>query len=160
MPHRSFMQPRLIILGIMDWSYPRGVLTSRTSQGWDGLYPCCPLWLTVATCCCQVLEMWLGCCRTWLLHFNFSEIVSWSQIKVYLFVVSFPCGSAGKESACNVGALGSVPGAGRSLEKGIATHSSILVWKIPWTEEPGGLQSMGSQKVGHDWVTLYQKSEL
>ena len=37
------------------------------------------------------------------------------------------------------------------LEKGMATHSSILVWRIPWTEEPGGLQSMGSQRVRHDW---------
>ena len=37
-----------------------------------------------------------------------------------------------------------------SLEKGMATHSSIPAWRIPWTEEPGGLQSMGSQRVGHD----------
>ena len=36
-------------------------------------------------------------------------------------------------------------------EEGMATHSSILAWRIPWTEEPGGLQSMGSQRVGHDW---------
>ena len=36
------------------------------------------------------------------------------------------------------------------LEKGMATHSSILAWRIPWTEEPGGLQSMGPQRVGHD----------
>ena len=36
------------------------------------------------------------------------------------------------------------------LEKEIATHSSILAWRIPWTEEPGGLQSMGSQRLGHD----------
>ena len=36
------------------------------------------------------------------------------------------------------------------LEKGRSTHSSILVWRIPWTEEPGGLQSMGSQRVRHD----------
>ena len=36
------------------------------------------------------------------------------------------------------------------LEKGMATHSSILAWEIPWAEEPGGLQSMGSQRVGHD----------
>ena len=36
------------------------------------------------------------------------------------------------------------------LEKGIATHSSILAWRIPWTEEPGGLQSMGLQRVRHD----------
>ena len=39
------------------------------------------------------------------------------------------------------------------LEEEMATHSSILVWKIPWTEEPGRLQSMGSQRVGHDWAT-------
>ena len=36
------------------------------------------------------------------------------------------------------------------LEKGVATHSSILAWEIPWAEEPGGLQSMGSQRVRHD----------
>ena len=39
------------------------------------------------------------------------------------------------------------------LEKEMATHSSILVWRIPWTEEPGGLQSMGWQRIGHVWVT-------
>ena len=39
------------------------------------------------------------------------------------------------------------------LEKDIATHSSILAWKIPWKEEPGGLQSMGLQRIGHDWAT-------
>ena len=39
------------------------------------------------------------------------------------------------------------------LEKAMATHSSTLAWKIPWTEDPGGLQSMGSQRVGHDQVT-------
>ena len=37
-----------------------------------------------------------------------------------------------------------------TLEKEVATHSSILAWRIPWTEEPGGLQSMGSLRVGHD----------
>ena len=39
------------------------------------------------------------------------------------------------------------------LEKAMAPHSSTLAWKIPWAEEPGGLQSMGSRRVGHDWVT-------
>ena len=39
------------------------------------------------------------------------------------------------------------------LEKEMATHSSTLAWRIPWREEPGRLQSMGSQRVGHDWVT-------
>ena len=40
------------------------------------------------------------------------------------------------------------------LEKGMATHSSILAWRIPWTDKPGGLQSMGSQRVRQDWATL------
>ena len=39
------------------------------------------------------------------------------------------------------------------LEEEMATHSSILAWRIPWTEEPGGLQSTGLQRVGHDWTT-------
>ena len=42
------------------------------------------------------------------------------------------------------------------MEKEMATHSSILAWRIPWTEEPGGLQSMGSQRVRHDLVTKQQ----
>ena len=46
--------------------------------------------------------------------------------------------------------VGSIPGLGRSLEEGMATHSSILAWRIPWTEEPGRLQFMGLQRVGHD----------
>ena len=62
----------------------------------------------------------------------------------------FRGGSDSKESACNVGDLGSMPGSGRPLEKEMATHSSILTWRIPWTEDPGGLQSVGSQRVGHD----------
>ena len=40
-----------------------------------------------------------------------------------------------------------------TLEKEMAAHSSVLAWKIPWTQEPGGPQSMGSQRLGHDWVT-------
>ena len=44
------------------------------------------------------------------------------------------------------------------LEKGMTTHSSILVWKIPWTEDPGKLQSMGSQRVGHNWATEHQQA--
>ena len=58
----------------------------------------------------------------------------------------FPGGSAGKESARNAGELDWKD----PLEKGNTTHSSILAWKIPWTEKPGRLQAMGSQRVGHD----------
>ena len=47
--------------------------------------------------------------------------------------LDFPCGSDGKESTCNAGNLGLIPGLGRPLEKGKATHSSILAWGIPWT---------------------------
>ena len=46
------------------------------------------------------------------------------------------------------------------LEKEMATHSSILAWRIPWTEEPGRLQSMGSQRVRHDWVTSLHLQNL
>ena len=105
-------------------------------------------------------------------------------------MLGFPDSSAGKESTCNAGSLGSIPGSGRStgegigyplqyswaslvvelvknlpamqetwvqslgledpLEKGKAIHSSILAWRIPWTEKPGRLQSMGLQRVGHN----------
>ena len=53
----------------------------------------------------------------------------------------------------NAGDVGWIPGLVRSLEKEMVTHSSILVWEIPWTEEPGGPQSMVSQRVGQDLVT-------
>ena len=51
------------------------------------------------------------------------------------------------------GDAGLIPESGRSLEKEMATHCSILAWEIPWAEEPGGLQSLGSQRVGQDSVT-------
>ena len=50
--------------------------------------------------------------------------------------------------------LGSIPGMGRSLEKEMVTHSSILAWRTPWREELGGLQSMGSHREGHDQSDL------
>ena len=56
-----------------------------------------------------------------------------------------PCGSAGKDSACNAGDLGLILDWEGSLEKGKATHSSVLAWRIPWT-----VQSLGVQRVGHD----------
>ena len=67
--------------------------------------------------------------------------------------MGFPGAFDGKESAWNSGNMSSVAGSGRSPEKEMAPHSSILAWRIPWTEEPGRLQSVGSQSVGHDRVT-------
>ena len=58
--------------------------------------------------------------------------------------MGFPGGASGQE--IQVQSLGRED----PLEEGIATHSSILAWRIPWTEEPGELQSTGSQRVGHD----------
>ena len=57
------------------------------------------------------------------------------------FALGFPGGTDSKDSTCN---------AGDPLEKGMTTHSNILALRIPWTEEPGGLQTMGSQGVRHD----------
>ena len=69
--------------------------------------------------------------------------------------MGFPGGSDGKDLPAMretwVWSLGQED----RLQKGVATHSSILAWRIPWTEEPGGLQSMGLQSVRHDWVTKH-----
>ena len=59
-----------------------------------------------------------------------------------------------KESACNVGDLHSVPGVEGRLEKGTATHSNVLVWRIQWTEGPGRLQSMVSERAAHSGSAL------
>ena len=64
--------------------------------------------------------------------------------------MGYPGGADGKESACSVGDPGSILGQEDPLEKEMATHSRILAWKIPWTEESGRLQSMRSQRVGYD----------
>ena len=109
-------------------------------------------------------------------------------------VLRLPCGSTGKESACNAGDPGSIPRLGTSpgegigyllqyswaslvvqmvknllqcrrpgfdprvekdpLEEGMATHSSVLAWRIPGTGQPRGLPSLGSHRVGHDWSDL------
>ena len=61
--------------------------------------------------------------------------------------VGFPGGSDGKESACSAGDPGLIPGWKNPLEKGMATHCSILVWEIPWTEEPGGYNPLGCKKL-------------
>ena len=63
-----------------------------------------------------------------------------------------------KKSICQCRRHGFDPWVGEiPLEKEVATLSSILAWEIPWTEEPGGLQSMGSQRVGHNLATEQQK---
>ena len=83
--------------------------------------------------------------------FGFEE--EWRFVLLYSSTEGFPGGSVVKNPPANAGDaedVGSIPGKGRSPREGMATHSSILAWKIPWTEELGGLQSMGSQRVQHD----------
>ena len=74
------------------------------------------------------------------------QLFLWQTLELWL---GFPGGSDGEESTCNVRDLGWED----PLEEGMATPSSILAWRIPWTEEPGELPAMGSQRVRQDWVT-------
>ena len=69
-----------------------------------------------------------------------------------------PWGFKGKESACNAGDPGLIPGLGRSLVKKMKTRSSILAWEISWTEESGGLQPVGSQRVRHNLAAEHTMS--
>ena len=77
---------------------------------------------------------------------GFSRQEYWSGVPFPSPSCNLPGGSDGKASARNAGDPGSIPGSGRSLEKEMATHSSILAWRIPWMEEPGRLQSTGVAK--------------
>ena len=72
-----------------------------------------------------------------------------SSSSIYLVYISWglPKWLSGKESTCNAGDMGSILGREDLLEKEMATYCSILAWKVPWTEEPGGLQSMQSQEL-------------
>ena len=73
-----------------------------------------------------------------------------SSLGVTQVDLGFPGGSLGEEFDCSAGDPGLIPSQEDPLEEGMATHSSILAWRISWTEEPGRLQSMGSQRVRHD----------
>ena len=73
------------------------------------------------------------------------------MIRCFLnWFLGFPAGSDGKESACSAEDQVQSPGREDPLEEGMVTHCSNPAWRIQWTEEPGGLQSTGSQIVGHD----------
>ena len=77
--------------------------------------------------------------------------LSISHMVVYTW--GFPGGASGREPACqckDIRDLGLIPASGYTLEEGMATHSSILDWRIPWTEEPDGLLSTGLERVRHD----------
>ena len=73
-------------------------------------------------------------------------------------ILGLPWGSDGKESSRNARDLGSVPGLGRSPGGGNGSPLSIFAWRIPWAQEPGGLQSMRSQRFGHNWATKHTQA--
>ena len=77
-------------------------------------------------------------------HPMFSSIHVKSHLLFTITLLSFPGGPVVKNPPANAGDVSSIPGVEDSLEKEMATHSSILTWRMPWTEDPGGLQSMGS----------------
>ena len=96
------------------------------------------------------------------LHSNMHPIpakgVPWSHPddwKTSLTTGKVSGGSDNKASAYNAGSLGWED----PLEKEMAPHSSVLAWRIPWMEEPGGLQSMGLQRVGHNWATSLSRQD-
>ena len=97
---------------------------------------------------------------TWTqaLGFEDNQYLKWEWTHSLLIriphLVDFPVIKNPPANAGDIRDTGSIPGSGRSLEKEMATRSSILAWRIPWTEEPGGLQSTGSQRVGHAWGYL------
>ena len=71
--------------------------------------------------------------------------------------MDFPGGSDGKESACNSGDLGLIPGLGRSPGEGNVNRLQYLAWRILWTDETDGLQSTGLQRVRHSWATKHTR---
>ena len=99
-------------------------------------------------------QTWMKCCITQPIPEGnrlLSRFLTWKM--------AFPGGTSGKEPTCQCRRpkrrsfdtwVGKMPW----RRKGMATHSSILVWRIRWTEEPGGLQSTGLQRVGHDEINL------
>ena len=76
------------------------------------------------------------------------------------WLMGFPGGSESEESSHSAGDPGSIPRLGRSPGEGNVTHSSILAWRFPLTEEPGELQSLGSQRFGRDWVSNNNNKHL
>ena len=100
---------------------------------------------------CNLQSKWIHSTKIWILQliFNFQYCLKERYTTRY-----FPGGSDSKASACTVGDLGSIPGLGRSPGEGNGNPLQYFAWKIPWTEEPGRLQSKESQRVRHDWATL------
>ena len=92
-----------------------------------------------------------------LLESHGSEWHCWLFGSIYGLIMGFPGTSVAKNLPTMQGTQVRSLGPKDPLEEEMATHSSILAWKIPWTEEPGGLQLCGCKRVGHDLATKQQQ---
>ena len=92
-------------------------------------------------------KFWLGSTSYW-------SPASLIMMRVISVSVSVKGSNSKKKSTCSAGDQIQSLGREDPLENGMTIHSSILAWRIPWTEEPGGLQSMGLQRIGHYWATF------
>ena len=106
-----------------------------------------------------IMLLWTFVCR--FLHtYVFSSLGCLLGVELWghMLTQGFPGGARGNEPTCRCRrrkeALIQSLGREEPLEEGMATHSTLLAWKIPWTEEPGALQSIGSRRVKHDWSDL------
>ena len=91
-----------------------------------------PVWPGWASLVVQLVKNPPAMWETWVQSLGWEDPLEKRKLPTPVFL-GFPCDLAGKESACNTGDLGSIPGLGRSPGEGKATHSSILAWRIPWT---------------------------
>ena len=111
-------------------------------HGWENYFLCGPVW--------EQTNAWTG-------HIFMATRISIGNSLFPLQNCHFLCcqGEIFHPKTLRFTILGSVSLIVLIQEKAVAPHSSTLAWKIPWTEEPGGLQSVGSLRVGHDWVTSF-----
>ena len=104
------------------------------------------IWRLLVWCTNKRSQLTFNPCLSFQLHW----INNWVKLRL-------PRWHSGKNTPANVGDEGLISLWEDPLEKEMVTHSSILAWTIPWTEEPGGLQSLGSQRVRHNWATKQQQ---
>ena len=104
------------------------------------------IWRLLVWCTNKRSQLTFNPCLSFQLHW----INNWVKLRL-------PRWHSGKNTPANVGDEGLISLWEDPLETKMVTHSSILAWTIPWTEEPGGLQSLGSQRVRHNWATKQQQ---
>ena len=167
---RGIFQTRILEwvanLSSRGFSWPKGQTWISHFAGWFFT-----IWATREALVLKTVPTFAWQFLLWFCYFTFFMVKSWliptfpqalslSSIRTgntHFWYCSqlfdFPGGSDSKVSAYNAGDWVWSPSREDSLEKEMATHSSTLAWKIPWTEHSGRLQSMGLQRVWHDWAT-------